>query len=191
MVILRGVRNLLIVNLIVFVLQLILPGRFEYYFGLVPAMFLKGYVYQIVTYMFLHGGFFHIILNMWALFLFGSELEYFWGTREFTKYYFITGIGAGLIYTLFNFHSYIPVIGASGAVFGLLLAFGMLFPERELILFALFIPIRMKAKYLVLIFGAMELLGLLMGGGNIAHLAHLGGLAVGYVYLRFKRRRLY
>lgn len=190
MVILRGVRNLLIINLVVFVVQLIVPQTFEVYFGLVPAMFLRGYIYQIVTYMFLHGGFFHIIVNMYVLWLFGSELEFFWGTREFMKYYFITGVGAGLIYVAFNHSSYIPVIGASGAIFGLLLAFGMLFPERELILF-IPLPIRVKAKYLVFIFGGIELLGLLIAKDNIAHLAHLGGLAVGYLYLRWKRRRLY
>ena len=190
MVVLRGVKNILIINLIAFVVQLIAPRTLEIYFGLVPIMFLKGYIYQIVTYMFLHGGFFHIILNMYVLWLFGSELEYFWGTKEFIKYYFITGIGAGLIYTAFYHSSYIPVIGASGAIFGLLLAYGTLFPERELILF-IPIPVRIKAKYLVIIFGGLELFGLLLARDNIAHLAHLGGIAVGYVYLRWKRRRLY
>jgi len=191
MAILRGVRNLLIANVAVFILELILPApyRFEYLFGLVPSMFFKGYVYQVFTYMFLHGGFMHILFNMYALWLFGSELEYYWGTKEFYRYYFITGIGAGLIYSLFNFHSQIPVIGASGAIFGLLLAYGMLFPNRRLIIFPLFIPI--KAIYFVWIYGGIEFILIFTGGGHIAHLAHLGGLAVGYIYLRWKRRRLY
>lgn len=188
--ILRGIRNLLIINFVCFTIQLIFPNRLEYIFGLVPIMLFKGYVYQLITYMFLHGGFFHIIMNMYALWLFGSELEYYWGTKEFYKYYFITGIGAGLIYSLFNFHSYIPVIGASGAVFGLLLAFGLLFPEREL--FIIFpIPMRLKAKVFVFIIGGIELLYLLSGSQGIAHLAHLGGIVIGFLYLRWKRKRLY
>ena len=190
MVVLKGIRNLIIANFVVFTLQLILRNRLELIFGLVPTMLFKGYVYQLITYMFLHGDFFHIIMNMYALWLFGSELEYFWGTKEFYKYYFITGIGAGIIYSLFNYNSCIPVIGASGAVFGILLAYGMLFPEREL--FIIFpIPIRLKAKVFVLIIGGLELLYLLSGSRGIAHLAHLGGIFIGFVYLRWKRRRLY
>jgi membrane associated rhomboid family serine protease len=139
--------------------------------------------------MFLHGGFFHLAINMYILWMFGRELEYLWGTKEFYKYYFICGIGAALVYSLFNMNSLTPVVGASGAVFGILLAFGVTFPRTKLIMFPLLIPI--DAKYAVWIFGAIEFLYLFEGGGNVAHLAHLGGLAVGYIYLRWKRRKLY
>uniref|UniRef100_A0A7C3YS43 Rhomboid family intramembrane serine protease n=1 Tax=candidate division WOR-3 bacterium TaxID=2052148 RepID=A0A7C3YS43_UNCW3 len=190
MVVLKGIRNIIIANFICFTLQLILRGKLEMIFGLVPSMLFKGYVYQLFTYMFLHGDFFHILMNMYALWLFGSELEFFWGTKEFYKYYFITGIGAGIIYSIFNFHSDIPVIGASGAVFGILLAFGMLFPERELLIIFP-IPLRIKAKIFVFVIGGLEIIYLLSGSRGIAHLAHLGGLFVGFIYLRWKRRRLY
>ncbi|RKZ21531.1 DUF1751 domain-containing protein [bacterium] len=187
--ILRGTRNLLIATGIVFLLQGILPRSFTLTFSLIPRLFMRGEVWRIFTYMFLHGGFFHIFFNMYVLYLFGNELEYFWGTREFIKYYFICGAGAGFIYALINFHSYIPVLGASGAIFGLLVAYGILFPERHIIIFPLFIP--MKVKHAVILFGIIEFLGMMAGRDNIAHLAHLGGLLVGYLYLRYRRRRLY
>jgi membrane associated rhomboid family serine protease len=186
-----GLKNLIIANVLVFILQLLLSNFLPItrYFALIPRDFMKGYVWQGVTYMFMHGGFFHLLINMYILWMFGRELEYLWGTKEFYKYYFICGIGAALIYSLFNMNSTIPVVGASGAVFGILLAFGITFPRTKLIMFPLFIPI--DAKYAVWIFGVLEFLFLLEGRGNVAHLAHLGGLAVGYIYLRWKRRKLY
>ena len=187
----RGTKNIIIITSGVFVLQ-ILVGRVypEYikYFALIPKLVWKGYVWQLFTYMFLHGGIWHLALNMYALFLFGNDIEYYWGTKEFYKFYFITGIGAGIIYAILRFHSYIPVIGASGAIFGVLLAYGLYFPERRLMIFPLFIPI--KAIHLVYIFGAIEFLSIFTHD-NIAHLAHLAGLLVGYLYIRWKRRRLY
>jgi membrane associated rhomboid family serine protease len=187
----NGLKNLIIANVLVFTLQLLLDNflPFTAYFALIPREFMKGYAWQGITYMFLHGGFFHLLINMYILWMFGRELEYLWGTKEFYKYFFICGIGAALIYSLFNMDSVIPVVGASGAVFGILLAFGMTFPRTKLIMFPLLIPI--DAKYAVWIFGIMELIFLFQGGGNVAHLAHLGGLAVGYIYLRWKRRKLY
>jgi len=187
----NGLKNLIIANVLVFILQLLLSNLLPItaYFALIPREFMKGYVWQGITYMFLHGGFFHLLINMYILWMFGRELEYLWGTKEFYKYYFICGIGAAVIYSLFNMDSTIPVVGASGAVFGILLAFGLTFPRTKLIIFPLLIPI--DAKYAVWIFGIMELIFLFEGGGNVAHLAHLGGLAVGYIYLRWKRRKLY
>jgi len=187
----NGLRNLIIVNIAVFFLQMMLKNAtpFIHYFALIPREFMKGWVWQGVTYMFLHGGLFHLGINMYVLWMFGRELEFMWGTKEFFKYYFICGIGAAIVYSIFNINSVIPVIGASGAVFGILLAYGITFPRRKLLIFPFFIPI--EAKYAVLLFGGLELLMLIAGGGNIAHLAHLAGLAVGYVYLRWKRRRLY
>ena len=185
----NGLKNLIIANVLVFILQILLGDYITYYLALIPVQFMKGWAWQGVTYMFLHGGFFHLAINMYILWMFGRELEYLWGTKEFYKYFFICGIGAALIYSLFNMDSTIPVVGASGAVFGILLAFGMTFPRTKLIIFPLLIPI--DAKYAVWIFGIMELIFLFQGGGNVAHLAHLGGLAVGYIYLRWKRRKLY
>ncbi len=187
-----GVRNLIIANFVVFFIQLILSRTnisYLYFFALIPRQFMKGWIWQGITYMFLHGGFWHIAFNMFVLWMFGRELEYLWGVKEFYKYYFICGVGAAFIYSLFNLNSPIPVVGASGAVFGILLAFGITFPRRKLIIFPLFIPI--EARYAVILFGGIEFLMLLAGGRGIAHLAHLGGLAVGYLYLRWKRRRLY
>ncbi len=193
----NGLKNLIIINVVVFIFQLLLdsliPARgisqFTTFFALIPREFMNGYVWQGITYMFLHGGFFHLLINMYILWMFGRELEYLWGTKEFYKYYFICGIGAAIIYSLFNSNSTIPVVGASGAIFGILLAFGITFPRTKLIIFPLLIPL--DAKYAVWIFGILELLYTFEGGGNVAHLAHLGGLAVGYIYLRWKRRKLY
>ena len=186
-----GLRNLIIANVIVFFIQFIFSGypQFIYYFALIPRQFMKGWVWQGFTYMFLHGDLWHIGINMYILWMFGRELEYLWGTKEFYKYYFICGVGAAFIYSIFNFKSMVPVIGASGAVFGILLAFGITFPRRKLLIFPLFIPI--EARYAVLLFGGIEFLMLIAGGRGIAHLAHLGGLAVGYLYLRWRRRKLY
>lgn len=187
-----GIRNLIIANVVVFFIQMVFLRSnipFIYYFSLLPRQFMKGWVWQGVTYMFLHGGLWHLGINMYILWMFGRELEYLWGTKEFYKYYFICGVGAAFIYSIFNFQSIVPVVGASGAIFGILLAFGITFPRRKLLIFPLFIPI--EARYAVLLFGGIEFLMLIAGGRGIAHLAHLGGLAVGYLYLRWRRRKLY
>ena len=178
-----AVRWLLIINLGAFILQNIYRGSYLQIFGLVPASVLgEGYLWQLVTYMFLHGNFLHILFNMLFLWMMGSELERHWGSREFLKYYFITGTGAGLINVLVQPSSTIPTIGASGAIFGLIIAFAMTFPERELLLYFV---IRIKAKHFAVLVGLLELLALfLMPGAPIARFAHLGGLAVGFIYLR-------
>jgi len=165
-----------------------------YYFGLTPALVIgKFYVWQVVSYMFLHGGFFHIFLNMYALMLFGMPVEQLWGSRKFLFYYFFTGVGAGLTILVINWFMgglspYIPTIGASGAVFGLLLAFGLLFPDVELLVF-FFIP--MKAKYLVVMYGGLEIMALISSGGesNVSHVGHLGGLLFGGIFFLVMRRR--
>ena len=165
-----------------------------YYFGLTPALVIgKFYVWQVVSYMFLHGGFFHIFLNMYALMLFGMPVEQLWGSRKFLFYYFFTGVGAGLTILIINWFMgglspYIPTIGASGAVFGLLLAFGLLFPDVELLVF-FFIP--MKAKYLVVMYGGLEIYALISSGGesNVSHVGHLGGLLFGGIFFLIMRRR--
>jgi membrane associated rhomboid family serine protease len=158
--------------------------RLEQLLGMVPVLiWQKGYVWQLVTYMFLHGGFFHVLFNMFGLWMFGSDIERLWGTRRFLGYYFFTGIGAGLFTLVLTPNGVVPTIGASGAVYGILLAFAWFFPERRILLYFVF-PI--PARLFVLIFGGIELLASItqQPGGTIAHLAHLGGLVFGWIYLR-------
>lgn len=184
-----AIKILIIVNVVVFLMRLAVP-TLVLQFGLSPQSVFEGLaVHQLVTYMFLHGDVGHILFNMLALWMFGTELERTWGTRFFTKYYFVTGVGAGLITLLWAMSplpfaesiNYSVVIGASGAIYGVLLAYGMYFPHRPILLFLLF-PV--PAKYAVMIFGAIAFVFTIGGGGSgVAHVAHLGGLIVGYVYL--------
>ncbi len=182
------VRALLIINVVIFLVQAFSGGSYLRIFGLVPASVLgEGYLWQLFTYMFLHGSFIHILFNMLFLWMMGSELERYWGSREFLKYYTITGVGAGVVNVLVQPTSSVPTIGASGAIFGLIIAFALAFPERELLLYFF---IRIKAKHFAVLVGAIELLALiLMPGAPIARFAHLGGLVVGFFYLR--RRRIF
>ena len=182
-----AVRNLIIANLAVYVLQVIRIIPLDF-FGLVPAYVVqRGFIWQLGTYMFLHGGFFHIFFNMFVLWMFGTEIERHWGRREFYKYYFITGIGAALFNIVFEPSSLIPIVGASGAIYGILLAFGLMFPNRPLLLFPFFIPI--KAKYFVLIFGTFAFFSAFSSANDgVAHFAHLGGMVVGFLYLRLDWR---
>ncbi len=180
-----AVKHLLIVNLLVFV-ALINPMlyRFLMEFGALwpigSGLFIPT---QLVTYMFLHAGFGHIIFNLFALWIFGQGIENFWGTKRFATYYFLTGIGAALIHMWIG-GTGAPTVGASGAVFGILLAFGMMFPDRYIIM--LIPPIPIKAKYFVAIFGVFELVsGLMRPDSGIAHFAHLGGMVVGYILIKF------
>jgi len=142
--------------------------------------------------MFLHstGGLGHILFNMLALWMIGTDLERTWGTRFFVKYYFVTGIGAGAASLLLSIFSetvyYTPMVGASGAIYGLLLAYAMYFPNRMLVLFIFPVP----ARIAVTILGAIAFVSSMGGpGGGVAHSAHLGGLIVGYLYLKSLRAR--
>lgn len=181
----QAVKYLLFANGIAYLLQSIFGNALIKWFGLHPAYIFKYFfIWQFITYMFLHGDFLHILLNMFILWMFGCEVERNWGSREFLKYYFICGIGAGLFHLVFNLSSAIPVVGASGAIYGILIAFAMLFPDRPIIIFPFFIPL--KAKYWVIVFGSLALLfGILDGGDGIAHFAHLGGMVIGFLYLKF------
>lgn len=163
--------------------------------GLNPQRVFTGQIWRPITYLFLHAGFFHILFNMLTLWMFGVELERMWGSRRFVKYYFVTGVGAAattmalsLVPGGFGDQLYYSLtIGASGAVYGILLAYGMYFPERPIYLYAVF-PIR--AKYFVMIMGGIALFSSMSEpGSGIAHTTHLGGLLVGYLYL--KRFRLH
>ena len=186
-----AVRGLLAANVTVFLLQSLmgldrsspLADQFIGLFGLVPADAVPHLrLWQFFTYMFLHGGFWHLFFNMFALWMFGSEIESLWGRRAFLTYYFVTGLGGGITYALTSWGSPSPLVGASGAIFGLLLAYGLLFPDREILLYFL-IPI--KARYFVLLFGLVELLAAWLGStGNVGHFAHLGGMLFGYIWLK-------
>jgi membrane associated rhomboid family serine protease len=153
---------------------------------LIPAMVVRGAVWQLVTYLFLHDpqGVTHILFNMLTLWMFGAPIEETWGTRRFLQYYFICGVGAGVCVVLADLltgYQYQATIGASGAIYGVLLAYGMLFPNQT-VLFMFLFPI--KAKYLVMIFGAIAFLGSFQGGGTVSNLAHLGGLIFGFAYMK-------
>jgi membrane associated rhomboid family serine protease len=199
-----AVKFLLITNTAVFVLQTLVGAgtdyRLEYYFGLVPPLVLgELYLWQLFTYQFLHGGIFHILFNMLAVWMFGCDLERRWGSSFFLRYYFISVVGGGLLNTLFVPGQMGPSIGASAGVYGILLAYGLIYPNRIVYFYFLF-PIKMK--HFVWIIGAIALYSSITAGqSGIAHLAHLGGMAFGYLYLRggnpsdwfkdyFDRRRL-
>ncbi len=187
-----ALKALIGANVAVFLVTTFVPSL-TLLFGLVPAAVVGQLrVWQLVTYMFLHGGLFHILFNMLALWMFGTELERVWGTRYFLKFYFVTGIGAAALTVLFSMLPfafaqqvyYSVVIGASGAVYGLLLAYGLYFPDRPIYMYFVF-PI--PARIFVLILGAIELLSSVSAPGGVANATHLGGLLVGYIFLKNAR----
>ncbi len=190
-----GVKWLLIINVAVFVVNffamLVLERDPFRIFGLVPLdVLLRGYIWQPVTYMFLHSGFWHIIFNMLTLWMFGMTLESDWGTQKFLQYYFLCGIGAALCVIAVSIPANemaVRTIGASGAIYGLLLAFGVLYPDTQ-ILFSFLFPI--KAKYMVLILGAIAFMSSFVPGSGISHIAHLGGMIFGYAFLKVRIKRV-
>lgn len=186
------IKNLLIINGLVFLATVSLfgasltpVGEFAFqYLALYPIGSGYFYPWQLVTYMFMHAGIGHIFFNLFALWIFGQSIENLWGSKRFLMYYMITGIGAALIHMWVGGGGTAPTIGASGAVFGILLAFGMMFPDRYIML--LIPPIPIKAKYFVAIYGAVELFyGISNTGSGIAHFAHLGGLVVGFILIKY------
>jgi membrane associated rhomboid family serine protease len=188
-----GVKWLLIINTAVFVLQGLLDSRFGRdirVLELAPvAVVFHFAIWQLVTYLFLHGGIWHLVFNMLTLWMFGSPLERDWGTRQFLKYYFICGIGAGLCDVALNALTGnwgTSTIGASGAIYGLLLAFGVCYPDQTVLMGFLF-PI--KAKYMVMIYAAIELWMSRSVNSGVSNIAHLGGMAVGFVYLKTRSKR--
>jgi membrane associated rhomboid family serine protease len=185
-----AVKILLYVNIGMYLVTLMF-SRVTGYLGLIPEQVVEKYwVWQPVTYMFLHARApTHILFNMLILWMFGVELERLWRTRFFLKYYFVTGIGAGILSVLVAMLPFAAahatyddvIVGASGALYGLLLAFALYFPNRPILMFLLF-PV--PAKYFVMILGAINFLTSVQGGSAVAATTHLGGLAVGYVYLQ-------
>lgn len=187
-------RNLLIINVFLYFATSILRGRGIYLDALMGMYFWQMEAfspYQFITYMFMHGGIGHLFFNMFAVWMFGSVVERFWGAQKFFLYYFFAGIGAGLIQQLVWQYTggYGVTIGASGAVFGLLLAYGWMFPNEKLIF--IFLPVPIKAKYFIIIYGLMELfLGVAsFRGDSVAHFAHLGGMIFGLVLLLYWRKK--
>lgn len=185
-----GVRGLIIANIAVYLVDffgsMAAGGPIFRSLVLMPQAVIHGAVWQLFTYLFLHslGSFSHILFNMLSLWMFGSAVEQSWGTRRFLQYYFICGIGAGVCVVAANMlfgDPYQRVIGASGAIYGLLLAFGMMFPNQTVMMSFLF-PI--KAKYMVMIFGAIAFLSSFEGGGTVSNLAHLGGMLFGFIYMK-------
>ena len=186
-----AMKALIAVNVAAFVATTFVPALIQW-FGLVPVSVVQQFrVWQLATYMFLHGGVFHILFNMLALWMFGTELERLWGTRGFLKFYFTCGIGAGILTLLFSLLPftfaqqvhYAVVIGASGAIYGLLLAYALTYPERPILLIIFMVP----AKVCVAILGAIALLSSLSERGGVANATHLGGLLIAYLFLKGTR----
>lgn len=181
-----AVKWLMIANGACYVAQQFAPGFFIQNLGLVPYDVLTRHAYwQPLTYFFLHGGVFHLLFNMLALWMFGKPLEAQWGTREFLKYYFLMGIAAGLFTILVAPGSRVPSIGASGAIYALLIGFAMMYPDTTVYLYFL-VPV--TAKQMVILFAGVELLTSLSSNpyqGGVAVFAHLGGMVAGFLYLRY------
>lgn len=223
------VKNLIIINAIMLFITYVLGMRGVDLYKILGLHYFESpdfKPFQLVTHLFMHGDIWHLVFNMFALWMFGRVLESVWGPKRFFIYYFVTGLGAAALHTLVNFIEFhylaskmlpetvqmvvsqgteifnqgknftdpqafklnnilnMPTVGASGAVFGILLGFGMLFPNTELML--LFPPIPIKAKYFVMGYGAIELFsGIANTGSNIAHFAHLGGMLFGFFMIRY------
>ena len=206
-------KNLLVVNVLAFIATFVFERSgidLTRLFGLHFFLASEFHIYQFITYMFLHGGFTHILFNMFALWMFGSVIERVWGPKKFLFYYIVCGVGAGFIQELVQYANYSmeglaayqyvsaggvqmttdayinmwTTIGASGAVYGILLAFGMIFPNERL--FIIPFPFPIKAKWLIMGYIAIELFSAMSGPGDgIAHMAHLGGMLFGFLLIRY------
>lgn len=199
------VKYLLIINVVIFfgLGSQNIANYFPYYNPVLPnneEMWNPNFKpWQLITYMFMHAGPGHLFNNMLGLFFFGSTLETYMGSRKFLMYYLLCGVGSALFYSLINYYelsqipidsqeylmgAITPMVGASGAIFGILVAFAYLFPEVEMMM--LFIPFPIKAKYFVTMYGVFELVqGVSRSNSGIAHFAHVGGLVVGFILLKF------
>jgi membrane associated rhomboid family serine protease len=207
-----AVKWLVIINCAVYVLVLLSnglgfasTGTIQEYLGLVPYHVVHGLIYQVVTYSFLHHGIFHLLFNMLALWMFGSQFEIDWGRRQFVEFFFFCVIGAAITSIVVGYGglaayqfsqvplfrsmaslTIVPTVGASGGIYGILLAYGFLYGNREILLWFV-LPV--KAKYLVAVFIFIALVGALGDSGGVANFAHLGGAFFGWLYLRFIPRK--
>ena len=210
-----AVKNIIIINVLVMIMTSLNENFMYEKFALFYPTSPFFHWWQPVTHMFMHGGFFHLFFNMYTLYFFGRVLEERWGAKKFLIFYFVTGLGAALVHTGVEYlqmntwmsqvaegsmaaqakiHALkmTPTVGASGAIYGVLMGFAMLYPDALMSL--VFPPVTMKAKWFVLIFAAIELLtGVTGTGGGIAHFAHLGGLIFGYILIIYwkKTHKLY
>ena len=186
-----AVKNLLIINIIVFLGTELIGDPMYQWFALFPIGSPLFRWWQFVTHMFMHGNFAHIFFNMWSLIVFGPLLERLWGSKKFLIFYFVCGLGAALCHELVLMTqplSNIPTVGASGAIYGLLLGFGMLYPNYVLTL--VFPPVSLKAKWFVIIFAAIELVtGVLGTRDGVAHFAHLGGMLFGLILILIWKKK--
>jgi membrane associated rhomboid family serine protease len=183
-----AVKWIIILNVGAFLVTTFMPELIGY-FGLTPRLVVtRGWIWQLATYMFLHAGALHLLFNMLGIWMFGVELERRWGTQFFIRYYAVSGIGGGLTFLLISLlpfaavaPTYVtPAVGASGALFGLLLAFAIYYPERPILLLLVWVP----AKIFVMIYGGLALLNTFQPSRGVADAAHLGGMIFGYFYLK-------
>ena len=206
-----AVKNLIIINVLVMVMTSLNENFMYEKFALFYPTSPFFHWWQPLTHMFMHGGFWHLFFNMYTLYIFGSVLERVWGTKKFLIFYFVTGFGAALVHTgvewlqmqywmdkaaegsaaaMTSIHALkvTPTVGASGAIYGLLMGYAMLYPDSVMTL--IFPPVSLKAKWFVLIFAAIELLtGVTGTGGGIAHFAHLGGLIFGFLLIMYWKKK--
>ena len=179
-----AIKTLISVNFAIFILQSISSSEIMFFsnFGLVPKLVWSQLkIWQPFTYMFFHGDIWHVLINMFVLWMFGTELERAWGKKNFLRFYFITGVGSGLGTMLFGLQSLVPIVGASGAIYGVLLAYGVLFPNRTVYLYGI-IPI--KSIWFVIGIGVIAFFSSFNNFTNISHLTHLFGMVIGYLYLK-------
>ena len=184
-----GVKLLIIINIAVFILMELSGQKNILFqmFGLVPRAVLQEYkLWQTFTYLFLHGGFIHILFNMFILWMFGKDLEVDWGKNEFLIFYFICGIGSGIITVFTSINSFVPVVGASGAIYGVLVAYGLTYPNRMVYLYGVF---PLKVKYMVLGLGVIAFFASLSASqSTVSHITHLSGMIIGIIYIVFNFR---
>jgi membrane associated rhomboid family serine protease len=186
------VNVILWITVAVFLVQLACAALrmpfFDQWFALSGTQVRRGCFWQPFTYMFLHdtGNLFHILINLFVLWMFGREVEYFIGPKYFTRLYLLGGLAGAALWLAFNWYSPVPVLGASAAVLACVIAYATLFPDREITLLVFFVlPVTLKAKYMALVAVALDVVPLLTGTGtSVAHLAHLGGAAFGYIYIK-------
>lgn len=184
------IQHLIIANVAVFMLQLALGWKFELLASLTPeAVWTRGAVWQPFTYMWLHGGLMHLLFNMLSLWMFGSTLAMAWGPQRFLRFYLMCGVGAGLLIATYPYLLYavgmpaavsIPTLGASGAIYGVLLAYSLTWPDRTIAL--IFPPVVFRAIWMIPIFFVMNVMA--DRSGTVSHIGHLGGVLVGWLYMR-------